>query len=209
TNAMLQRWAPCPKFKVIFPLLALLLLGGCYLPGSFDADIELSRTGLYKMKFDGYIVDMNMYDKIRKKELDAFQEKEKAEVIVRDFKRDSSTKSAKYFRGGAFQVSWSKSGDIIRSRLVTFFRRNENMLSISYNKDTGVINLAGRYITKQNGERLQAMGLDVKGVIRIKTDAKVLSHNAQKTYKEGNVMVYGWRLNSVFDKAPKMSVVLR
>ena len=53
------------------------------------------------------------------------------------------------------------------------------------------------------------MGLDVKGVIRIKTDAKVLSHNAQKTFKEGGVTVYGWRLKSVFDRAPKMEVVLR
>jgi hypothetical protein len=183
-------------------------LSGCYLPASFDAELELSRTGLYKMSFDGFIVSTGLYNDIRENKIDKAAAEEKVTVVLRDFKRDSSTKSVSHFGKGAFKVAWSKNGDIIRSRQVTFFRRNENMLSISYNKNTGRIALAGRYISKKNGDRIQAMGLDVKGVIRIKTDAKVLSHNAQKTFKEGAVTVYFWELKSVYDKAPKMEVVL-
>ena len=41
-------------------ILVVIFLTGCYLPASFDAEIELSRTGLYKMKFDGFIVEMNL-----------------------------------------------------------------------------------------------------------------------------------------------------
>lgn len=190
-------------------LLSVLVLTGCYLPASFDAELELSRTGLYKMSFDGFIVDTGLYNDIRLNKIDRATVQEKVTVVLRDFKRDSSTKSVSHFGKGAFQVKWVKSGDIIRSRQVMFFRRNENMLSISFNKNTGVIGLAGRYISKKNGDRIQAMGLDVKGVIRIKTDAKVLSHNAQKTFEEGAVTVYFWELKSVFDLAPKMQVVLR
>ena len=190
-------------------LVTLMGLSGCYLPASFDAELELSRTGLYKMSFDGFIVSTGLYNDIRENKIDKAAAEEKVTVVLRDFKRDSSTKSVSHFGKGAFKVAWSKNGDIIRSRQVTFFRRNENMLSISYNKNTGRIALAGRYISKKNGDRIQAMGLDVKGVIRIKTDAKVLSHNAQKTFKEGAVTVYFWELKSVYDKAPKMEVVLR
>jgi hypothetical protein len=190
-------------------LLLPLGLSACYLPASFDAELELSRTGHYKMSFDGYIVETGLYTEIRLNKIDKPKIQEKVAVVLRDFQRDSSTKSVSHFGKGAFQVKWVKAGDIIRSRQVTFFRRNENMLSISYNKNTGRIGLAGRYIPRKDGDRIRAMGLDVKGVILIKTDAKVLSHNAQKTYKEGAVMVYGWVLKSVYDRAPKMEVVLR
>ena len=190
-------------------LLLTLLLAGCYLPASFDAELELSRTGLYKMSFDGYIVELTLYKEIREKKIDKKTEQEKIARVIRDFKRDSSTKSVSHFGKGAFHVKWSKGGDIIRSRQVTFFRRNENMLSITYNKNTAVITLAGRYIKKQDAQRLQAMGLDVEGVIRIKTDAKVISENSQKKTVKDGVTTYGWRLNSVFDRAPKMVVVLR
>ncbi|MBT6860469.1 MAG: hypothetical protein HOA18_17035 [Rhodospirillaceae bacterium] len=190
-------------------LVALLVLSGCYLPASFDAELELSRTGQYKMSFDGFIVETGLYNEIRLNKIDQEKIQEKIATILRDFKRDSSTKSVSHFGKGAFKVNWVKSGDIIRSRQVMFFRRNENMLSISFNKNTGRIGLAGRYIQKKDGDRIQAMGLDVKGVIRIKTDAKVLSHNAQKTFKEGAVTVYFWELKSVYDRAPKMEVVLR
>lgn len=201
--------SPLKRMRSALLLAALLVLSGCYLPASFDADLELSRTGHYKMSFDGFIVETGLYKEIRENTIDKAKIQEKVAVVLRDFKRDSSTKSVSHFGKGAFKVVWSKSGDIIRSREVTFFRRNENMLSISYNKNTGRIGLAGRYIQKKDGDRIQAMGLDVRGVIRIKTDAKVLSHNAQKTYKEGAVTVYGWELKSVYDRAPKMEVVLR
>lgn len=172
---------------VVAAALGRLLL---YLPASFDAELGLSRTGLYKMSFDGYIVELTLYKDIREKKIDKEAEQKKAAIIIiADFTRDTSTKSASYFGQGAFHVKWSKGGDIIRSRQVTFFRRNENMLSITYNtynKNTAIITLAGRYIRKQQAEQLQAMGLDVKGVIRIKTDAKVLSENSQKkTVKDG------------------------
>jgi hypothetical protein len=190
-------------------LVAIVVLSGCYLPASFDAELELSRTGLYKMSFDGFIVETGLYREIRADTIKGEALEEKIARVLTDFTRDSSTKSVSHFGKGAFKVVWSKSGDIIRSRQVTFFRRNENMLSISFNKNTGRIGLAGRYIAKKDGDRIQAMGLDVKGVIRIKTDAKVLSHNAQKTFKEGAVTVYFWELKSVYDRAPKMQVVLR
>lgn len=187
-------------------LALFLLIGGCYLPGSFDAEIELSRTGHYKMKFDGYIVEITLYDGLRKKKLSKDQIKDKVKQVIGDFKRDKGTKEVSYFGQGAFKVRWVKNGDVIKSKMISFFRRNENMLSITYLKKEATITLRGKYIKKQDRDRLHEMGLNVQGVIKIKTDAKVISHNATKVTKEGAITVYGWKLNSIDDPAPKMVV---
>ena len=196
------------KFALLVP--AILILSGCYLPASFDAEMELSRTGLYKMSFDGYIVDLNIYKSMRSKKLkvDSPEFKEKIQKIIDDFERDTSTKSVSYFKQGAFKVNWSKGGDIIKARQVMFFRRNENMLSITYDKKKATIMLKGKYIKSQDAARLEQLGLTVQGVIRIKTDAKVVTHNAQKIWNEGSVKFYGWRLNSIRDKPPLLIVSL-
>jgi hypothetical protein len=199
--AMVRRLA-----RLLLPLAAVLTLASCYLPGSFDAEIELSRTGLYKMTFDGYIVDVNFYNDIREGKLTPEEERVKADRIVADFTRDRDTKEASYFGKGAFKVVWSKSGDIVKSRKVTFFRRNEEMLSITYIEDDRTITIGGKYIKKEDAERLQQMGLNVQGVLRIKTDARVEGHNATKVTKEALMSVYGWQIKSVTDPSPKMKI---
>lgn len=196
------------KFALL--VSAILILSGCYLPASFDAEMELSRTGLYKMSFDGYIVDLNIYQSMRSKKLKVGSPelKEKIQKVIDDFERDTSTKSVSYFKQGAFKVNWSKGGDIIKARQVMFFRRNENMLSITFDKKKATIMLKGKYIKSQDAARLEQLGLTVQGVIRIKTDAKVVTHNAQKIWNEGSVKFYGWRLNSIRDKPPLLIVSL-
>ena len=193
--------------SIVILILTAVFLTGCYLPGSFDAEIELSRTGLYKMKFDGYIVDLKMYDDLRTGKLSKQSEiNPKIDQVIGDFKRDSGTRAVSYFGNGAFKVVWGKSGDLIRTTMISFFRRNENMLSISYVKDKGLITLAGKSIGKNNAARLNKMGLNIRGVLRIKTDTRVISHNAQKVIKNGQVAEYVWEVLSIFDKAPKMVV---
>jgi hypothetical protein len=195
-----------PFARFALPIVAILTLASCYLPGSFDAEIELSRTGLYKMSFDGYIVDVNFYNELREGKLKPEEEVKKAERIVADFTRDRDTKEASYFGKGAFKVVWSKSGDIVKSRKVTFFRRNEEMLSITYIEDDATITIGGKYIKKDDAERLQQMGLNVQGILRIKTDGRVQAHNATKVTKEALMSIYGWQINSVADPAPRMKI---
>ena len=181
-------------------------LAGCYLPARFDAEIELARNGFYKMTFEGFVVDLNLYEQIRQKKLKPGEDKPKIQRIITDFKRDKDTQEISYFGQGAFKVKWVKSGDILRSRMVTFFRRNENMVSISYNKNTGRITLRTRYVKKSDADRLTAIGLSMQGELRIKTDARVLSHNADKTKKEDLTTTYSWNVKSFYQPAPKMIV---
>lgn len=196
--------------KIVVLTFAVVALTSCYLPASFDAEMEISRTGLYRISFDGYIVDMNIYQGLSSKKLTEGSEelKVKTDRIVADFKRDKSTQSVSYYKQGAFKVKWSKGGDIIKVRQSIFFRRNENMFSVTYDKKKATITLKGKYITKQNASRLEKMGLSLQGVVRIKTDAKVITHNAQKVWNEGAIKYYGWRLESLRDKPPLLIVSL-
>jgi len=186
------------------------LLGGCYLPGTFDAAIEISRTGLYKLSYDGYIIDLNIYRDIVEKKLPPKTVKPKIDIVLADFKRDKGTKLIRYFDKGAFQVRWSKGGDLVKARQVVFFRRNENIFSITYNKDKSTMTVRGKYIKKQDANRLAKMGLDVvRGFIQVKTDGQVLEHNAHKITDKGAVKIHGWEIKSIFDRAPKLVVLLR
>ena len=192
--------------SLVIAIAAIVTLSSCYLPGSFDAEIELSRTGLYKMTFDGYIVDVQLYDDLRQNKLSKQQQDEKIANIIADFKRDGDTKEVSYFGQGAFKVIWQTSGDITRTSQVTFFRRNENMLSLLYNEKEGTISIAGKYIKKQDAERILQMGLNVQGVLRVKTDARIIAHNAQRVTKDGLTTIYGFRLTSITDPSPRMTV---
>ncbi len=195
-----------PLRSLAIAIVAGIALSSCYLPGSFDAEIELSRTGLYKMTFDGYIVDVQLYDDLRQNKLTKAQQDEKIAAVIADFKRDGDTKEVSYFGQGAFKVIWQTSGDITRTSQVTFFRRNENMLSILYSEKDGTITLQTKYIKKQDADRILQMGLNVQGVLRVKTDARIIAHNAQRVTKDGLTTIYGFRMTSLTDPSPRMKV---
>jgi hypothetical protein len=188
-----------------------VLLAGCYFPASFDAEIEISRSGLYKMSFDGYIVDLNHYREFIEEKIKPGDEKDKErqKTVLGDFNRNRGTISADYFGKGAYKLNWTQGGDLISSGQVTFFRRNEDIFTIVYDKNKGTMSVRGKFIRTVDRPRLTNIGLTMKGVLRVKTDARVLNHNAQKVTDQGAIKIYGWRINSVNDPTPKMVLALR
>ncbi|MCW9033912.1 MAG: hypothetical protein OQJ97_06795 [Rhodospirillales bacterium] len=198
--------------KRVFPFLVLLpILSGCYLPARFDAEIEMSRTGFYSLEFQGYMAEIGLYRAIKEKKLTAEEQAKKVEVLERDFTRDTSVKEFSYFGNGHFKVHYLKKGDITRTGMVTFVRRNEKILSISASKKTGIITIRGKYLKKNDKERLIAMGLWMEGEVRVKTDAKVISHNATSV-KDGegkNEKVYTWIIQNPYSPSPKLELYLR
>ena len=51
-----------PLLRYLIIILATVGLTGCYLPVRFDAEVEISRHGNYKMFFDGYIARIELFD---------------------------------------------------------------------------------------------------------------------------------------------------
>lgn len=191
----------------------LVMLGGltgCYLPASFDAEIEVGRSGYYNIMFEGYLAEVNLYNAIESGKLSSEEEAAKVKILETDFLRDSSTKEFTYFKQGHFKVKWEKKGDILISKMVTFTRRNENMLSIAYNKSKSLVTIQGKSISKLNAKRLTDAGLGMKGQIRVKTDAKVIKHNAGTVKKgTGRNKIYIWDIKNPYDKMPVLTFNLR
>jgi hypothetical protein len=189
----------------------VVAVAGCYFPVRFDAEIKISRYGAYSMHFDGYLVDVQLYDAMRQKKLDEEEQEKRIARIETDFRRESSTKIYEYIKEGHFRVNWRRNGDILRSKMVSFVRRNENILSILYVKKKGPISVQATPIAKKTAKHLIDMGLDMQGQLRVKTDARVVSHNAQHVLEDKTTgqKVFVRNVKSALEPFPKIAIVLR
>jgi hypothetical protein len=188
--------------------LLILVLTGCYLPLRFDAEIEVNRAGYYSMVFDGYLTEPTLYRDIAAGALTAEKENARVARLSRDITRDSAVKSFDYVERGIFKLRWEKSGDLTRTRMVTFLRRNEAMLTLSYVRDTGVVTVRGGGIGAKARQQIADAGLNVEGELRLITDARVTEHNATRIRELGGPRkMYIWRIRSVFDPTPKLTLI--
>ena len=195
---------------LVLAAFLIMAMGGCYVPASFDAEIEIGRTGFYKITVEGYLAETNLFNKVVKDGISAAEERERVERLKTDLTRDRATKVFEYFKKGHFRIKWEKQGDILKSKMVTFLRRNENLFSVSYNKNKALVSMRGTSISQVNAQRLVDAGIGVQGILRVKTDARVIEHNAQNVKKgEGREKIYTWRINSPFDPSPKLFFNLR
>ncbi len=199
-----------PPLITALALVVTAILGGCYMPARFDAEIEITRHGFYNIIFDGYLVSVPLYDGLRKGKISPDEEKIKAANLKTDLTRDSAVKEFQYMKQGHFKVHWEKKGDLLRTKMVTFLRRNVNIISLKYVRTTGQITMAGTSVAPSQAKRLVAMGLNIVGELRLKTDANVVQHNATKVKKTKNrSKLYIWKLKSIFDPSPNLVISLR
>lgn len=174
-------------------LIALaLMLSSCYIPVKFDAEIEVNRAGYYKMLFDGYLVDLTLYNGVVSGKTSPQKEKEKVAIIKTDMMRDSKTKEFKYFGKGHFKLNWASEGDLLAAKMVTFLRTNEMIFQLKYVENSGYIVFETKSISKNNRRRIQQMGLNMEGQIRFKTDMKIKANNATYTKKDPNDKRFTW-----------------
>lgn len=187
-------------------MFLVVVLNGCYFPLKFDVEIEVNRQGFYKITFDGYVVYLPLYQGLKEGKINPTEEAKKVQYVKTDITRDSSTKEFGYVQKGRFKVHWVKEGDITRQKMVTFMRRNAAFLTIQYSKKRYQIEVLGTSLSSAQKGRLREIGLDMVGEIRVKTNAKVVSHNA--TQKGTTDKFYVWRINSMNGRSPKMVISL-
>ncbi len=198
------------------PLLVLFaviagVLSGCYLPERFDVEMRLNRQGYYSIIFDGYLVDVQMYEALQKGKLPPAEEKKKVAILIRDVKRSPAAKEFSYIRKGYFKINWQRKGDLIKDRMVTFLRRDKPMITLQYVRRTGLITMRGSSVRKPIAKQLLAAGLNMQGEVRFITDAKVISSNATKVKEKKGTRetTYIWKIKSIFDRAPKLVISVR
>ena len=204
---------PPRPFRKIAGLLAALAaavgLAACYLPVRFDAEIEIDRAGYYSMIFDGYLAHVPLYKDLAEKKISPAEEQRLVAQIESDITRDSAVTEFKYHKQGIFKVHWAKKDDLLRFGMVTFFRRNEAMLTLKYVKERNVIVMTAGGMSTSVRQQIADAGLNITGEIRLITDAKVLGHNATEVKdvagKSGKKM-YIWRIADINSPSPRLEL---
>ena len=199
---------------LVLTVFLATVLGGCYLPIRFDAEIEIHRTGHYDFKFDGYLARVEMFKAMKEGKVGPEEEEKLIEQIRTDFARDSSVKEFKYLKMGHFKVNWQRRGDLIKTKSVSFFNSTgEYMLGIRYNYKTRRISMSGKSLRRDTKKQLDEMGLGSRGQIRIFTDAKVISHNATKVEKNkrlgGRFKSYIWDIKNIYAPTPSLVIQIQ
>jgi len=193
-------------------LLAVLAVGlsGCYVPLSFDADVRISRTGFYELRYTGGLAWAPLWQEIREHRLSRAEQAEKIATIRRDLARDSSASRIEDRGNGSFDIDWRRSGDLLNDRMVTFVRRNERLLALRYSKFEGVIVFEGKSLPADRARALSDAGLRTSGTMTLRTDAPVIEHNAAEVERHaGGITVYRWRLFSAAPPAPRLVIAMR
>ena len=201
---------PARPIRALSALMMIFVLSSCYMPIRFDAEIDISRTGYYSFIFDGYLAKVELYQDLQDKKISREEELEQVEQIRDDVTRDSAASEFKYYEKGHFHINYSRTGDLLQSKTMTFLRRNEYILGISYNKNTGQIAMLGKSLKRDIKDRLRAAGLDTSGELRLFTDARVVSHNATTVKpfdsKGPNYKLYTWTIPNMLAPTPALKI---
>ncbi len=201
-----------PLKTFLIMALAAVVVSGCYLPVKFDAEIEISRAGYFEAEFDGYLASMPLYEGLRRGTVSPAEETEAVAKLRRDLTRDIWVSGFKYMKNGLFKINWKRKGDLFRARMVTFLRRNVRIISIKYFRDKGTILVEGTAVGTTKAKKLIAVGLNLQGQLRVRTDARVIRHNATEVRvdkKRGDsVKIYSWTISSFYDPPPRILIAV-
>jgi hypothetical protein len=201
------------RLRALSVVTVMLVLTGCYMPIRFDAEIDVSRGGYYEFFFDGYLAKVQLYQGLKDGEINREEERAQVKIIEQDFTRDSATKEFEYFKQGHFKVDYQRSGDLLKTKTMTFFRRNEYILGIAYNSETRQISMLGKSLKRDIKDRLRASGLDSSGELRLFTDGEVVSHNATTVRpfpsKGPGYKLYTWKIQNLLAPTPSLKIQVR
>lgn len=194
----------------LFAVVGIIVLSGCYMPIRFDAEIDINRRGEYSFIFDGYLAKVQLYQDIKDGKVSREDELKQVSLIKDDFERDSAVSDFKYYEKAHFHINYDRSGNLIKAKTMTFFRRNEYILGISYNKNTGQIAMLGKSLARDIKNRLRASGLDTSGELRIFSDGIVVSHNATsvKPFEQRGpgYKMYTWKIANLLSPTPAFKI---
>ncbi len=192
----------------------VMLLASCYLPNDFTSEIRISRHGDYAMTYVGDLIYASLYRDISQHKLSGEQIDEKVAVLIRDLQRDKTYDPTgrqaprplfteiEHEGNGRFHVRYEREGSVDADALVTFVRRNNNILSIR--SGDGVIVIRANALSASDSQRLMALGLDMKGEFRVVADGEVIEHNANSVRPYAGHLVYVWNIDNALAPAPRL-----
>lgn len=198
----------CPVLRTatrsVAALAVLLVLSGCYLPDRFQLNMNIDKSGKYAFIYEGDLLAFNFLRKIGQNEVGP-DDKDEIAVYVQDLERDSGFTSVEYLGQARYAVKYKRQSNILEHPNFSFVRRNGSFMTIKRGED-GLIQVSGDKPNKQYRDELKAKGFQIRGVVRLWTNARVLDHNAQQVI-QGNPTQYVWDIQSFDQPTPKLTLV--
>lgn len=191
------------------PLLVFVgaLLGGCYLPSEFKADLRISADGNYNFQYQGLLVYLPLLEKIAKGDLSPEALQEEVAAVDGDLARDKGFEEIAYLDRGTFRVRYKRVGNIVREKSFNFVRSSARLLSIERRPD-GTVHVIGDKPNKDLASQLARRGIAMRGRLRVQTEAVVIRHNADEVTNAA-ASLYVWPIEGVERKSPRLVFKLR
>ncbi len=192
----------------------VISLTGCYVSQNFDNQVQISRTGQYQVDVDTDVVNGTLLyaqaaSKEQKRVLTADElkkifadcEKEFNQTVALDIKNGKHIQSSKYLGECRGHLTLRYTGNIVKEKT---FRASissfENGFSIpvtmKYDAKNKLIFINGK--TQGDKEAIQAFSsFQYNGKLRVKTDGKVVSTNANSKPYWGLIGSYKWSIRDL------------
>lgn len=193
--------------KLVRPLVVLAVLlavNGCYLPDRFQLNMNIDKSGRYAFIYEGDLIAFNFLRKIGQNEV-APTDQDEIAVYVQDLERDSAFEEVTYLGNARYRVKYKRQSNILEHPSFSFVRRNAAFMMLKRGED-GLIRVEGDKPNKQYRDELTAKGYEIRGVVRIWTNARVIDHNAEQVV-QGSPTQYVWNIQSFEQPTPKMTLV--
>lgn len=195
--------------RFAFAFIALAALSSCYVPDNFGSEIRITKEGNYGITFSGELIWAPLYGQLARGEMTSETAAEQIPQFMASLKEDKNFQSVASLGSGRFQVRYDNRGRFDRTKMISFVRRNYRIFQIRANED-GKVSFFGSKSGATYADQLEASRLQTRGLLRIVTDAEVLTHNAtdvRPAPMPGYVM-YSWKVESFRQPAPKLVLQL-
>ena len=188
------------NLKRISALTAIFLipfvLSSCFFPEEFESEVEIRKNGTFRFSYDGTLIFVpGRADDIADKEI---------RELEHDLKKDKGFKEIEYMGHSKFKVIYEKEGSL--DTPFYFVGRRLDLFAI-YPKGGGLIEVRGVDLNERQIRELEELKLSIDGELTVKTDGKVIEHNANSTPSLfGLVGGYGWEIKSLHEPQPRILI---
>lgn len=190
---------------------ALAILASCWLPEQFETEIRFTSTGAWGVTYIGIITYAPLFGKIARGDIS----KEDVDRQIRQYldflKGDKGFKDINSIGSGRFQVKYEKEGQFAGNKQsFNFISRQGAMFRLRTTEDNRVV-LSGSGQALMYAQRFEEVGLKMKGLMRVVTDAEVIEHNANfvRASTTPGFTQYDWRIRSLRDPPPRLIAKLK
>ncbi len=185
-------------FAILFIAISCIL-AGCFVPEKYDISINVNNNGRFDFRFDGTVAYVLALEKMALEGLTREDEQDLKNDLEKEFKKEDFTQ-VKYKGKGRTQVHYEYSGQLDSSW--TF------MDTIRISQDEfGVINIETNGFNGRTEKEINKLGLKLNGHVTITTNGEVIGHNGNNPKGFFGKGRYKWRITSIKDPMPEMTVM--